>query len=346
MTAGRKGFTLIELLVVVAIIALLIAILLPALAKARELANRVVCGNNQRQAYKAMVEYASENRGTFPMISGGATGADFQTTALGGYDTPGVAAFIDIKAGVDPVAPPDVNYFADGARRLWDSNLWLLVRTRFVEPALFLCPSDPDIKEFLFDYQDQNGTSTGADCFVNFAFAGRNASGARMRQSISYSYIQPWSLFTGSGGSLDVWAQDVDARVVLGADQNNGGDENSYATGNPSTVAVGAGYDDMQRYGNSRNHQQEGQNITYADGHVEWRMSIYEGVNGDNIYTSRVGATGTAGVPESYGGKLNVNPEKPASGTQNWDTVLLPTQNRFHYDGAQFYASWTYLVDR
>ena len=80
----KKGFTLVELLVVIAIIALLMGILMPALARVRQIAFRMTCGTNLSGIGKAMLIYANDYEDELPRAGG-------RNTAWGGrvmWDAP------------------------------------------------------------------------------------------------------------------------------------------------------------------------------------------------------------------------------------------------------------------
>jgi prepilin-type N-terminal cleavage/methylation domain-containing protein len=62
----KKGFTLVELLVVIAVIALLMSILMPALRRAKDMAMRVMCGNDLKQIMLAFTIYSDKYAGKFP----------------------------------------------------------------------------------------------------------------------------------------------------------------------------------------------------------------------------------------------------------------------------------------
>src|SRR5438445_2686852 len=130
----RKGFTLVDLLVVIGTIALLIAILLPSLNRARETANRVKCSSNLRQIGQAIMLYAGLNKGQFPrtfaQIGAPLTDAApvFTQTGAGAAD-----AFGGLKGFV-------------GTNNV-TAGLFLLIRTQDITPEVFICPSSSAVRD-------------------------------------------------------------------------------------------------------------------------------------------------------------------------------------------------------
>jgi prepilin-type N-terminal cleavage/methylation domain-containing protein/prepilin-type processing-associated H-X9-DG protein len=277
LVSKKTGFTLVELLVVIGIIALLISILLPSLNKARETANRVKCQSNLSQMGKAMQLYSNENKGSFPRTK-------FQTTT-------GAVTLSGTNGGAADVDPfTSTNVPANNI----PSSMFLLVRTQDMTTEVFTCPSGTAEKDLM-----NNSAATQRSNFTG------DAGTSKVSKNLSYSFINvfPSSTATGLGYKTFITAFSSDFAIAADLSPNNEGSTDI------RNCVTGAARSTMIK-GNSKNHDGDGQNVLYADGHAEFQQTPLCGTQNDNIFSTNAvdassnlasnGASKTSGTDPSH----------------------------------------------
>ena len=279
----KRGFTLVELLVVIAIIALLMGILMPALAKVRQVAYRMMCGTNLAGVGKAMLVYANDFEETYP--KGGSKHPTF-------WDDDG------ILWGWEGLTHRDA-FGSNQSDATVTSSFYLLIKYCDVAPKVFNCKGDIGAQVFkLSDALVAILNTTDLTLFWDF---GNGVPRPKSGSYCSYSYHYPFAF----GSSRTVWETypiepSTNSASPLCADRNPYLDKNAcpltgfgYCEGDdnddddgPFCESIGATYEyrDPFMSGNSASHQREGQNVLYNDGHVRFERYPNCGIENDNIW--------------------------------------------------------------
>ena len=175
--------------------------------------------------------------------------------------------------------------------------LFLLVRNCDINPKVMICPS----------------SNQEEDTLGNLPAIKR--SNFTSEKNLSYSYANPYvaEQAIGLGYKLN---GNVAADFAIAADRNDGEAV--------LTVASNSAASELRKI-NSRNHDSEGQNVLFNDGHVEWTSHAFVGANRDCIY-SIAKFTGTPPQQADPAGSSNWPKLTAAQPALDLDSVLIPAK--------------------
>lgn len=270
---SRRAISFIELLFGLGVLLLLIAILLPSLARARELSKRTVCAANMGGTGKGFAMYAVANNDDFPIPA-------HQVQKEAG--PAGQVTYVRmIGAQRGSAEKPEAGETTPESTKLSTTRaFWYLIRSGASSPKSFVCPSsadrsnDDDNPAAYWDFGTGDQLEEGM---------GKQDPRANWLQ-ISYGYQVPFGKLGRPNG-------DMDMDVAIAADKG------------PYGAFLDAGYGrepaaptlDKQaspgewRPWNSPNHgglgDGEGQNAMFADAHVQFTNKPLIGPKHENIYT-------------------------------------------------------------
>jgi prepilin-type N-terminal cleavage/methylation domain-containing protein/prepilin-type processing-associated H-X9-DG protein len=142
------------------------------------------------------------------------------------------------------------------------ASIFLLIREQKTGTAIFICPYN-DVTNFS---ADDVADVTSHSNFTDY------------RTNLGYSFANPYP--DAAAEKKDYrWDARRRADFAIGADLNPAAPSAASLTPTSSNAQLSQA--------NSRNHETDGQNVLYGDGHVAWEHSVFVGVNDDHIYVNR-----------------------------------------------------------
>jgi prepilin-type N-terminal cleavage/methylation domain-containing protein/prepilin-type processing-associated H-X9-DG protein len=168
------------------------------------------------------------------------------------------------------------------------ADAFLLLRAQKLPPKVFICPYND-----VYVYEAEK-----ADPFSHSNFTDP-------KKNLGYSFANPYPDDDAVQHGYKLTGK-LTAGFALAADKNPGtaGYDNRDDVLFPTVTSSSR----QKTKANSNNHEKDGQNVLYGDGHVEWQSQAFVGINNDNIFTSQRGAV-------------------MASPANRDDSLLLPTDD-------------------